>query len=198
MSLNVTIPLSYKEAVKVQYQDEPEVYSQFLKLIHDFDSQDIDIFGVMQRISQLFHGNPVLIRGFNTFLPVGYCVDVSSNTVTISTPQGTLTGGPDNFRSTRIIKPPSELGPNLLPYPSNITPPLTIYPPLGFRSITPQANGVFRVPEFNPLQERSVRDRDRDPLLNGQAPSDKPRPKNKRVKPADEDQEDEVSLHLLR
>ena len=54
----------------------------------------IDTPGVIQRVSRLFHGNPNLIQGFNTFLPVGYRIDISSdpldpNTITVTTPLGT-------------------------------------------------------------------------------------------------------------
>ena len=56
----------------------------------------IDTPGVIQRVSRLFHGNPYLIQGFNTFLPVGYRIDISvdpsdPNTITVTTPMGTTT-----------------------------------------------------------------------------------------------------------
>ena len=56
----------------------------------------IDTPGVIQRVSRLFHGNPYLIEGFNTFLPVGYRIDISvdpldPNTITVTTPMGTTT-----------------------------------------------------------------------------------------------------------
>ena len=44
----------------------------------------------MQRVSCLFHGNPGLIQGFNTFLPVGYRIDIS-DTITFTTPSSTTT-----------------------------------------------------------------------------------------------------------
>lgn len=37
--LNVTDALSYLDAVKVQFQDKPEVYNQFLDIMKDFKSQ---------------------------------------------------------------------------------------------------------------------------------------------------------------
>jgi len=37
--LNVTDALSYLDAVKVQFQDQPEVYNQFLDIMKDFKSQ---------------------------------------------------------------------------------------------------------------------------------------------------------------
>lgn len=61
----------------------------------------IDTPGVIQRVSRLFHGNPNLIQGFNTFLPVGYRIDISSdpldlNTITVTTPLGTTTQSINN------------------------------------------------------------------------------------------------------
>ncbi|KAG6919038.1 hypothetical protein DXG01_009748 [Tephrocybe rancida] len=94
-ALNVTDALSYLDAVKVQFQDKPEVYNRFLDIMKDFKGQVIDTPGVISRVSRLFHGNPVLIQGFNTFLPVGYRIDISDpadpNTITVTTPQGTTT-----------------------------------------------------------------------------------------------------------
>ena len=42
----------------------------------------------------LFHGNPMLIQGFNTFLPPGYRIELhneQSDTITVTTPMGQLT-----------------------------------------------------------------------------------------------------------
>jgi paired amphipathic helix protein Sin3a len=54
----------------------------------------IDTPGVINRVSRLFHGNAKLIEGFNTFLPVGYRIEVpdpmNPNNITVTTPQGTL------------------------------------------------------------------------------------------------------------
>lgn len=38
-ALNVTDALSYLDAVKVQFQDKPEVYNRFLDIMKDFKSQ---------------------------------------------------------------------------------------------------------------------------------------------------------------
>jgi paired amphipathic helix protein Sin3a len=59
-------------------------------------STRIDTPGVIQRVSQLFHGHPVLIQGFNTFLPVGYRIECSTDPqdgglITVATPTGTTT-----------------------------------------------------------------------------------------------------------
>ncbi|KAJ4472571.1 paired amphipathic helix [Lentinula edodes] len=94
--LNVTDALCYLDDVKHQFAEKPEVYNRFLDIMKDFKSQQIDISGAIGRVSKLFHGNPPLIQGFNTFLPVGYRIDVSGdpldpNTITVTTPQGTTT-----------------------------------------------------------------------------------------------------------
>ena len=54
----------------------------------------IDTPGVIKRVSQLFHGHPSLIQGFNTFLPAGYRIECSVDSydnglITVTTPTGT-------------------------------------------------------------------------------------------------------------
>ncbi|KAJ6607345.1 hypothetical protein B0H10DRAFT_2071870 [Mycena sp. CBHHK59/15] len=92
--LNVTDALSYLDAVKVQFQDQPNVYNHFLDIMKEFKSQLIDTPGVIKRVSHLFNGHPALIQGFNTFLPVGYRIECSTdahdaNYITVTTPTGT-------------------------------------------------------------------------------------------------------------
>ena len=41
----------------------------------------IDTPGVINRVSQLFHGHPDLVLGFNAFLPPGYRIEVPKNGV---------------------------------------------------------------------------------------------------------------------
>ncbi|THH20510.1 hypothetical protein EW146_g864 [Bondarzewia mesenterica] len=94
--LNVTDALSYLDAVKIQFAEKPDVYNQFLDIMKDFKSQLIDTPGVIARVSMLFQGNPVLIQGFNTFLPPGYHINCSTdpqdiNLITVTTPSGTTT-----------------------------------------------------------------------------------------------------------
>ncbi|TFY70749.1 hypothetical protein EVG20_g2247 [Dentipellis fragilis] len=93
--LNVTDALSYLDAVKMQFHDRPDVYNVFLDIMKDFKSQYIDTPGVISRVSTLFRGHPALIQGFNTFLPVGYRIDVGSDSrsndfITVTTPSGTM------------------------------------------------------------------------------------------------------------
>ncbi|KAG0077520.1 Transcriptional regulatory protein sin3 [Linnemannia elongata] len=100
--LNVRDALSYLDQVKVQFQDQPDVYNRFLDIMKDFKSQNIDTPGVIERVSTLFKGHPALISGFNTFLPPGYRIECLSsanetNMIRVTTPSGHTTtqmGGP--------------------------------------------------------------------------------------------------------
>ncbi|KAI1788076.1 hypothetical protein LXA43DRAFT_1161851 [Ganoderma leucocontextum] len=93
--LNVSDALSYLDSVKLQFAEQPEVYNKFLDIMKDFKSQFIDTPGVIERVSNLFHGHPALIQGFNTFLPAGYRIETGDNadpnTITVTTPAGTTT-----------------------------------------------------------------------------------------------------------
>lgn len=117
--LDVSDALSYLDAVRQQFHDRPDVYNHFLDIMKDFKSQQyvyafwnvaspnrifllsIDTPGVIERVSTLFSGHPILIQGFNTFLPVGYRIECSfdaqdTNLITVTTPSGTTiqsTGG---------------------------------------------------------------------------------------------------------
>ncbi|KDQ63138.1 hypothetical protein JAAARDRAFT_119201 [Jaapia argillacea MUCL 33604] len=99
--LNVTDALSYLDAVKVQFQDKPDVYNHFLDIMKDFKSGLLDTPGVIQRVSMLFQGNPYLIQGFNTFLPPGYRIECSKDpsdpTILVTTPMGTITQSTNPF-----------------------------------------------------------------------------------------------------
>ena len=54
----------------------------------------IDTPGVITRVSELFVGRPILIQGFNTFLPPGYKIECGPgndpNVIRVTTPMGTL------------------------------------------------------------------------------------------------------------
>ncbi|KAJ7242561.1 hypothetical protein B0H12DRAFT_1132175 [Mycena haematopus] len=165
--LNVTDALSYLDAVKNQFQNQPEVYNRFLDIMKDFKSQVIDTPGVIDRVSTLFHGNRILIQGFNTFLPLGYRIDVSKNpaephTITVTTPMGTTTQN-TYAHLPRIARDIPGLGPNIAhPMPfAGIGAPAPVLPPLGSgpasRSMTPlyhvphpqQHQPSFDPPPFN-------------------------------------------------
>ncbi|KAI8074057.1 hypothetical protein BC940DRAFT_324654 [Gongronella butleri] len=91
--LNVKDALSYLDQVKMQFAEHPEVYNKFLDIMKDFKSQAIDTPGVIERVSTLFRGHPLLISGFNTFLPPGYCIECMTDehgqdVIKVTTPQG--------------------------------------------------------------------------------------------------------------
>eukprot|EP01096_Ripella_sp_DP13-Kostka_P010862 TRINITY_DN433_c0_g2_i2.p1 TRINITY_DN433_c0_g2~~TRINITY_DN433_c0_g2_i2.p1 ORF type:complete len:1109 (-),score=559.54 TRINITY_DN433_c0_g2_i2:192-3518(-) len=67
--------LDFLDQVKTQFSSQPSVYRQFLKIMKDFKSQEIDTPGVINRVSELFKGHNHLIMGFNKFLPEGYKIE---------------------------------------------------------------------------------------------------------------------------
>ncbi|CUS21721.1 LAQU0S03e09164g1_1 [Lachancea quebecensis] len=77
--LNFKDALSYLEQVKFQFNNRPDVYNHFLDIMKDYKSQAIDTLGVIERISTLFKGYPILIQGLNTFLPQGYKIECTLN-----------------------------------------------------------------------------------------------------------------------
>ncbi|KAG7097684.1 hypothetical protein E1B28_005009 [Marasmius oreades] len=131
--LNVTDALSYLDHVKVQFHDQPDVYNHFLDIMKEFKSQQIDTPGVIKRVSHLFQGHPVLIQGFNTFLPAGYRIEcsVDARQITVTTPRGTTMQttasgrGKSTFQwSTTEPAKPSEI--NLPPHPATPDPAPTL------------------------------------------------------------------------
>jgi histone deacetylase complex regulatory component SIN3 len=81
----------------------------------------IDTPGVIERVATLFHSRPSLIQAFNTFLPVGYRIEVgsdaqSSEVITVTTPSGTMLHS-INSLGIPPLPPTSQLPqePNLLP-----------------------------------------------------------------------------------
>ncbi|CAL1694084.1 unnamed protein product [Somion occarium] len=117
--LNVTDALSYLDAVKLQFQDKPDVYNHFLDIMKDFKGQQIDTPGVIERVSMLFQGNPNLIQGFNTFLPPGYKIELSTdprnlNGITVTTPAGVVSQ-PNHLMGGPMRLPRDSAQPGLLP-----------------------------------------------------------------------------------
>lgn len=96
----------------------------------------------------LFHGNPDLIQGFNTFLPLGYRIDISMdpldpNMITVTTPLGTTTQSTNTFgHLPRTAREMAGLGSSAIhhPPPFGAGPPHSL-PSLGggslSRSLTP-------------------------------------------------------------
>uniref|UniRef100_A0A8C7XXM3 Paired amphipathic helix protein Sin3b n=1 Tax=Oryzias sinensis TaxID=183150 RepID=A0A8C7XXM3_9TELE len=67
--------------VKIRFANDPGIYNKFLDIMKEFKSQSIDTPGVINRVSQLFHGHPDLVLGFNAFLPPGYRIEIPKNGV---------------------------------------------------------------------------------------------------------------------
>lgn len=81
----------------------------------------IDTPGVIERVSALFHGNPSLIQGFNTFLPPGYRIEMSDDPrdpdiITVTTPEGTTTTSTHTFGHHHSRAAPVALGVGPLPF----------------------------------------------------------------------------------
>ncbi|GBG25023.1 Paired amphipathic helix protein Sin3b [Hondaea fermentalgiana] len=76
--IGVQDALAYLNKVKLQFQDKPEVYNQFLEIMKNFKSQTIDTPGVIQHVCELFKGHDNLILGFNTFLPPGFKIELAT------------------------------------------------------------------------------------------------------------------------
>ncbi|MFT7818927.1 paired amphipathic helix protein Sin3b [Arapaima gigas] len=79
--LRVEDALSYLDQVKIRFGNDPGIYNKFLDIMKEFKSQSIDTPGVINRVSQLFHGHPDLVLGFNAFLPPGYRIEIPKNGV---------------------------------------------------------------------------------------------------------------------
>ncbi|VDB87835.1 unnamed protein product [Peniophora sp. CBMAI 1063] len=89
--LNVSDALGYLDAVKQVFAQRTDVYNVFLDIMKDFKSSLIDTPGVIDRVAALFKGHPQLIQGFNTFLPLGYRIDVEGDErIIITTPKQTI------------------------------------------------------------------------------------------------------------
>ncbi|XP_077187617.1 paired amphipathic helix protein Sin3b isoform X2 [Paroedura picta] len=79
LPVHVEDALSYLDQVKIRFGSDPATYNGFLEIMKEFKSQSIDTPGVIRRVSQLFHGHPDLIVGFNAFLPLGYRIEIPKN-----------------------------------------------------------------------------------------------------------------------
>jgi paired amphipathic helix protein Sin3a len=83
------------------------------RVANDLLLHRIDTPGVIERVSMLFHGNPDLIQGFNTFLPPGYRIEMSAdphdpNIITVTTPLGTTTQSTSAFEQiSRVTRDPA-------------------------------------------------------------------------------------------
>ena len=123
----------------------------------------IDTPGVIERVSTLFQGNTFLIQGFNTFLPPGYRIEVSSdprhqNTIMVTTPAGTMTTSAlgTNLRFTRdgpssVVHTPA---PQFPPFGGPAPPPIL---PVGLGPGSRPASPIgHHVPQYLHPSERSL------------------------------------------
>lgn len=95
--------LNYRDLVKAQFPDRPDVRKQFINILRDFESGANDTPVVIERVTTLFAGNSNLILGFNTFLPAGYKIECigDSGTIRVTTPMGaTVTTVPPHSEVT--------------------------------------------------------------------------------------------------
>ncbi|XP_039121136.1 paired amphipathic helix protein Sin3-like 4 isoform X2 [Dioscorea cayenensis subsp. rotundata] len=76
--LTTSDALAYLKSVKDIFHDKKEKYDEFLEVMKDFKSKRIDTAGVIERVKVLFNGYRHLILGFNTFLPKGYEIKLTT------------------------------------------------------------------------------------------------------------------------
>uniref|UniRef100_A0A667WTC5 Paired amphipathic helix protein Sin3b n=1 Tax=Myripristis murdjan TaxID=586833 RepID=A0A667WTC5_9TELE len=92
---------------------ESVCFASFLDIMKEFKSQSIDTPGVINRVSQLFHGHPDLVLGFNAFLPPGYRIEIPKNgMVFLQSPFSTQAGHSHSSESqsqapTSSVSPPT-------------------------------------------------------------------------------------------
>ncbi|RXW17630.1 hypothetical protein EST38_g8216 [Candolleomyces aberdarensis] len=68
--------LRFLDEVREEFWGHPEVYNQFLDTMKAYKRESLDVPGVIERVSELFHGKPTLIQGFNLFCPKEHQIDV--------------------------------------------------------------------------------------------------------------------------
>uniref|UniRef100_A0A4W5Q4W0 Paired amphipathic helix protein Sin3b n=1 Tax=Hucho hucho TaxID=62062 RepID=A0A4W5Q4W0_9TELE len=104
--------LSYLDQVKIRFGNDPGIYNKFLDIMKEFKSQSIDTPGVINRVSQLFHGHPDLVLGFNAFLPPGYRIEIPKNGVVfLQSPFSAQVGHYKCPQSSSVSPPASEPSP---------------------------------------------------------------------------------------
>jgi paired amphipathic helix protein Sin3a len=55
--------------VKTRFAQQPDVYKQFLNILHDYHKEGLTIAHVHAVVNELFFDQPDLQEGFRTFLP---------------------------------------------------------------------------------------------------------------------------------
>ncbi|KAF7295372.1 putative histone deacetylase complex, SIN3 component [Mycena indigotica] len=142
--VRVSDVLSYLDEIKTQFHEQPDTYNQFLDIMKSFKSQAIDTPGVIKRVLALFNEHPILIQGFNTFLPSGYRIECGKDSqdgtyFTVTTPTGTTTAK----NGLLGIEWPMQQGP-IVP-PPGPTPPTPVEETRENRSFDPAIQYVQKV-----------------------------------------------------
>ncbi|KAJ7475465.1 the Msin3a Pah1-Sap25 Sid complex, partial [Mycena galericulata] len=68
-TIATTVALSFLNAVKNEFSNQSKQYIHFLDIMTDLKHGVIDTPRAIQRVVLLFDGHPLLVRGFNKFLP---------------------------------------------------------------------------------------------------------------------------------
>uniref|UniRef100_A0A8C9YSN3 Paired amphipathic helix protein Sin3b n=1 Tax=Sander lucioperca TaxID=283035 RepID=A0A8C9YSN3_SANLU len=149
--LKVEDALSYLDQVKIRFANDPGIYNKFLDIMKEFKSQSIDTPGVINRVSQLFHGHPDLVLGFNAFLPPGYRIEVPKNgvaflqspfsTQSVTTSAVTVTSGPPEPPS-RLSLPLTSRESQNQATTSSVSPPASETSPVEFDSAISYVNKI--------------------------------------------------------
>uniref|UniRef100_A0A3B4ED29 Paired amphipathic helix protein Sin3b n=1 Tax=Pygocentrus nattereri TaxID=42514 RepID=A0A3B4ED29_PYGNA len=137
--------LSYLDQVKIRFVNEPGIYNKFLDIMKEFKSQSIDTPGVINRVSQLFHGHPDLVLGFNAFLPPGYRIEIPKNGMVssapsepVASPQSASPSGPPEPSARLALPLPSQSQPAT----SSVSPPTSEPSPVEFDSAISYVNKI--------------------------------------------------------
>ncbi|RFU78548.1 ankyrin repeat [Trichoderma arundinaceum] len=81
--------LDYLRTVKAQFADEPGKYETFLETIKGLKNEKVSTTQAIFQIAELCSCNPVVIKGFNDFLPPGYRMEaIDASRTRVFTPQG--------------------------------------------------------------------------------------------------------------
>lgn len=130
--LRVEDALLYLDQVKMEFKDRPTIYNEFLAIMKNFKSHQVDTPGVIRRVSKLFRGYNNLILGFNTFLPDGYKISLADLQRHEAEEQareqqeaayGQASGGPPQGAMRGERAPPPQWSQQPRPYESSAKPP---------------------------------------------------------------------------
>uniref|UniRef100_A0A672K5F9 Paired amphipathic helix protein Sin3b n=1 Tax=Sinocyclocheilus grahami TaxID=75366 RepID=A0A672K5F9_SINGR len=134
--------LSYLDQVKIRFGNDPGIYNKFLDIMKEFKSQSIDTPGVINRVSQLFHGHPDLVLGFNAFLPPGYRIEIPKNGMAfLQSPLVASSSGPPEQSSRLSLPLPSRESQSQLATMS-VSPPTSEPSPVEFDSAISYVNKI--------------------------------------------------------